>query len=461
MINFVEIERIVRKLPISYYAGRNISITCSRTAESSFYDLLRDSITISYPAIKEELKNATSPTENTVRATVYHELSHALITPKDITPNPIINVFEDERIETYFEGYYLNVDFKEAIRNLNGWDGVSPADPNDLFSVYYHAMRYRDTTDEKKEWIENYFLELERYGSPKNINIEDCTKETWEYITGVSYGEYLKEHTVYQVTEMEGEINSEEQLGKEHDNQEGKQNSKRGIERYIFSFNNKLVDRDDNFTKAITILFDNFNRKTQGGSAYQTYSGVINPRNIAREDYRYFDRLAKQTGNNKFGSLHLNLFLDCSGSFVPNQYYANQVLKALCEMEDKYPYFTFDVIACGVGQQLLEHHDRAIECNSGTYLTREVEPLFRRLQKPQTMNYNIVMYDGDCAPDTNVAGKANAFGVFDRPNCFIISDEENEVYIKNAVKSARVVITNRYMQNLKDNVIKALSLALS
>lgn len=336
-----------------------------------------------------------------------------------------------------------------------------PADPNDPFSVFYHAMRYRDTTPELQGFINNT-LEQSFY-NVRNTNIESYTRYMWERITGTNYDEYLKEHTSYVVVEGEGERadKSEEalegaELGKPHD-----EANKRDDIPNPFNFTNRLVARDDNFTKAIAILFDNFNKKTQGGSTYQTYSGVINPRNIAREDYRYFDRLAKQTGNNKFGSLHLNLFLDVSGSFYYNQKYTNQILKALCEMEDRYSYFTFDVIACGVGQQLLPRHDRAIQCEGGTYLTRDIEQLFHKMQKPQTMNYNIMLYDGDCEPDQNVAGKANAFGVLDKPNCFIISDPENEIYIKRAVHSAKTIISTNYKKELKDNILKALQLALS
>lgn len=457
MINFATVEGIVKSLPIGYYARRNVSLTCSRTAESSHYDLLKDAITISYPAIAQMVENAVNLTEESIRATVYHELSHALITPRDVKPNPIINVFEDERIESYFEGYYLDVDFKQSVRHLNGWDGKTPADPNDPFSVYYHAMRYRDTAPAVVDWIEDTLNSIHSHPNPKEVDIEYWAQETWEVITHTNYKDYLKQHTEYNVVEIESAGNEEKVLGKEHD----EPSHDAGNQKKAFSFNDRLVERDDDFTKAIAILFDNFNKKTQGGSAYQTYSGAINPRNIAREDYRYFDRLAKQTGNNKFGSLHLNLFLDCSGSFAYNQRQANQILKALCEMEDKYSYFTFDVIACGIGQQLLERHDRAIDCAGGTELTRDVEPLFRKLQKPQTMNYNIVLYDGNCNPDRNVAGKANAFGVFDKANCFIISDPSNKIFIEDAVRSARVIISKNYTTQLKSNLLKALQMALS
>lgn len=455
-ISFAKVESIVKSLPIGYYAKRKVPVFCDRKSQDSYYDLLKDTITISYPSIAAALEKVELPTEKMIRGVVYHELSHALISPKDIEVNPIINVFEDERIETRFEGYYLDVDFKENIRALNGWDGKTHANPNDPFSVFYHALRYRDTAPEKAKWIEDSMKCWALYGNVSKWYIEQWARSAWWYITETSYDEYVKEHQneiEVPVKEIEGE--DEEERGKEHDNKK-----KAGKKENPFNFNNRLISRDDNFTKAISILFDNFNKKTQGGAAYQTYSGVINPRNIAREDYRYFDRLAKQVGNNKFGSIHLNLFLDVSGSFKRNEDEANQVLKALCEMEDTYKFFSFDVIACGIGQKLLSHHNRAIECDSGTRLTSEIEPLFRKLQKNQTMNYNIVMYDGDCAPGMLSNGR-NAFNVFDKPNCFIISDDENESYIAEAVKTARVVISQHYVEELKNNVLKALQLALS
>ena len=39
-------------------------------------------------------------------------------------------------------------------------------------------------------------------------------------------------------------------------------------------------------------LFYGYNKRSSGGSAFQAYSGVLNPRNAARDDYRYFDRMA-------------------------------------------------------------------------------------------------------------------------------------------------------------------------
>lgn len=455
MVSYAYVEGIVKSLPIGYYAGRGVSVQCSKDAESSYYDLLEDAITISYPAIAKTMKNAASTNESIIRAIVYHELSHALLTPKDCKPNAIINIVEDERIETYFQGYYLGVDFKQTVRALNGWDGKTKADPNNPFSVFYHTIRYRDNDDLRKiNVVENYILQLCK-DKLKGESLEYYSKQLWEIITETPY-----EDAVEKFFGGEGQQVVEVECG-EDEKERGQKNDKGAAKNKIKHFFKKnCITRDDDFTKSVAILFDSFNRKTGGGTAYQTYSGIINPRNAAREDCRFFDRLSTQTGNNKFGSLHLNLFLDCSGSFTYNVDATNQVLKALCEMEQKYNYFTFDVVACGVGQELLTKHDRAIHAEGGTELTADIVPLFNRLQKPQTANYNIIMYDGDAEPQ-KIAGKANAFGAFDRTNCFIISDMENKDYITKAVKNAKVVFTEQYVNDLKKNVLAALALALS
>lgn len=460
-VSFAYVEGVVKTLPIGYYAKRKVFVNCDRNAPSSFYDPLRDSITISYPQIAQGLMHSTQITENAIRAMVYHEVSHAIATPKDLKMNSIINVFEDERIETAFEGYYHGVDFKQNVREINGWDGIEKPDPNDPFSVYYHAMRFRDTTPE----LQTYIQDAIEYCGSSPYSIVQCAKSTWECITNTSYDDFVEKQKqkenegasgTVEVKRIAGEPNGEPR-GKLHD---GKGNGA-GKELNDFNFDRIFIDRDDDFTQKVAILFENFNKKCVGGTAIQTYSGIINPRNIVRNDYRYFDRIAKNVGNNKYGSIHINLFLDCSGSFCNNERATNQVLKALTEMENRYRFFTFTVIACAVGQKVLDNGCRAIKANGGTQLTRDIEPMFRRLQKPQSMNYNIVMYDGDADPDRNVAGKENAFGVFDKSNCFIISDYENQRHIEKAVKGARVVYSDDYVNELKDNVLKALSLALS
>lgn len=443
-VSFARVERIVKTLPIGYYAKRKVAVSCDREIDTSFYDPLHDKIVISYQQIAEGLKNTIQITENAIRAMLYHELSHAILTPNDLRMNSIINVFEDERIETHFEGYYMGVDFKQNVREINNYHGEA-ADPNNPWSVYYNAIRFRDTTPELQEYIDNTM----RVCRSISWDIEQRTKESWERITGTPYEPVqFKNDPILILTDEEG-------------NPDQKKNDKKADKiRNPFIFELNVIDRDDDFTKTISILFENFHKKCCGGTAAQSYSGILNPRNVAREDYRYFDRIARNNGINKFGAFHLNLFLDCSGSFCGNQDATNQVLKALTEMESQYKFFTFSVIACGVGQKVLPQNNRALECGGGTELTAEIEKQFREVQRHNAMNYNIVMYDGDADPHKNVTGKANAFGVFDKPNCFIISEESNRKYIEAAVKGARIVYSENYLKELKGNVIKALQLAL-
>lgn len=442
MVSFAAIEKMVKTLPIGYYARRKIFVKCDKEVECSFYDPLRDSITISYQQIEKGLKNTKQATESSIRAMVYHEVSHAITTPRELEMNNIINVYEDERIETLFAGYYMDVDFKQNVREINNWDGISHADPNDPWSVFYHAIRFRDTSPEINALIDGCINE---YNSGFSYKIKNSAFYLWERITGTPYEP--KKYSSPTLNEISGE-EGEEVRGIQNDKPAGKKKN-------LFDFERNQIERDDSFTQSVEVLFENFNKKCVGGTAIQTYSGVLNPRNVARNDCRYFDRIARNVGNNKFGAIHLNLFLDCSGSFENNQYATNQVLKALTEMENRYKFFDFTVIACAAGQKILNDNSRAINCGGGTCLTQEIFTQFKQVQKQNAMNYNIVMYDGDADPE------GDAFTAFSKPNCFIISEKENKKYIDRDVKGARVVYSEDYLKELKGNVLKALQLALS
>ena len=79
------------------------------------------------------------------------------------------------------------------------------------------------------------------------------------------------------------------------------------------------------------------------------------------------------------------------------------------------------------------------------------------MQKPNTFNYNIACFDGDACSD---GGRGDhGFGAFDHNNCVIISDDDNERYISQDVKSAKVIYTTDYAEELIDNVVTALSKA--
>lgn len=162
---------------------------------------------------------------------------------------------------------------------------------------------------------------------------------------------------------------------------EGKGRKVKSIVREVFernfdsSWNKEMI-------KDILPIITNFNKKNCGGSAMASYSGVINPRNVARGDYKFFDRKAQERGVNKFGSVHLNLFLDESGSFCSNESKANQLISALAQAEKIDKNFSFDIVYCGMGERLVkDKHHRTMKCGGGNDLDVEIFNIYRRLQK--------------------------------------------------------------------------------
>ena len=66
---------------------------------------------------------------------LYHELSHVILTPRTIfvrrneEERDIINIFEDERIETLLQKFYIKVDFKDFVKQFNGWNKIMEMTP--------------------------------------------------------------------------------------------------------------------------------------------------------------------------------------------------------------------------------------------------------------------------------------------------------------------------------------------
>ena len=158
-------KTILKTVPISYYTGRNIDTEISTTADTSYYEPLIDKITISYKGMESmfEKMKSSDDLEECIRSVLYHEISHALITPKglmstrDETDAYIFNVFEDERIETVFKDYYYGVNFKKNIVLMNNYEGQKPTN---AFEAFYHTVRFRSGKREHLNIVDNI---IEKY----------------------------------------------------------------------------------------------------------------------------------------------------------------------------------------------------------------------------------------------------------------------------------------------------------
>ena len=169
------IKNIFNTLPTGYYLGRPVTIQFDSVSTQSYYDPAKDMINISGPMIFEAIKNVdvdNDTLEMLVRGVVYHELSHVILTPanlmRHVSNTRIMNVFEDERIETLCADVYMNTDFKTTVKIINGYTG--PTLPKNAFDAFYQAVRFHNCSPEILKKIMNI---IKKYASMAN------TQENW------------------------------------------------------------------------------------------------------------------------------------------------------------------------------------------------------------------------------------------------------------------------------------------
>lgn len=467
-----EVEKVIKTLPISYYAFKEMPVRLT-DEDRTYINLSNFAINISYPMVRKamedaERKGVEMDAESVCRALLYHEVSHALLTPMDMKNNPAYyNVFEDERIETILRDYYINVDFKANVKHICGWD--EPCEPRSADEAFFQTVRFRYGKKRHLDKVEqiircysslNYTrshasgITLDLYEHDIKDLYEDIVKdfkgkeekkeERVEDYPSSGEGYPAKDTIECTVEAIKKQFNIGEELSPDFVEE-------RAIQK---QFANKYYDY-------FYPLFYGYNKRSSGGSAFQAYSGVLNPRNAARDDYRYFDRMAQEKGNNRYGSMNLNLFIDTSGSFSSNQTQVNGLLEALERLENRFKFFTFELITCNVGEQLRQRDMRRIGCNGGNWLDENVIPIWRKVQKLNTSNYNIVLFDGDAYTDSHILHTPAApMTVFDYGNVTLITDPSNEDEVKKC-KRAKVVVTYDYAGELERYVKRAVQFALS
>ena len=479
-----EVEKVIKTLPISYYAFKEMPVRLT-DEDKTYINLSNFAINISYPMIRKamedaERKGVEMDAESVCRALLYHEVSHALLTPMDMKNNPAFyNIFEDERIETILHDYYINVDFKANVKHLCGWD--APHEPHSADEAFFQTVRFRYGKKrhlEKVEQIINCYSNLNStrsHASGSTLGFyEDEIKKLYEDIAEDFIKEKEKEKKEEEKRGEEGEGEGEK---KKYSHPGGRcaedriESTVRAIKEQFnmggslssFSIEKKAIQKQfaNKYYDYFYPLFYGYNKRSSGGSAFQAYSGILNPRNAARDDYRYFDRMALEKGNNRYGSMNLNLFIDTSGSFSSNQAQVNGLLEALERLENRFKFFTFELITCNVGEQLRRRDMRRIGCNGGNWLDEDIIPIWRKVQKLNTSNYNIVLFDGDAYTDSHIIHTPAApMTVFDYGNVTLITDPSNKDEAKKC-KRAKVVVTYDYAKELERYVKRAVQFALS
>ena len=494
-LSFAKCESIVNTLPIGFYTGRRVGISIDKDAETSFYDPMEDKIVVSYPIIAMRMKQTPEGTcdeEEAVRSMLYHEVSHAILTPaNELTNSFQLNCMEDERIETVLRHYYHGVDFRKQLLDIHG--GQVPQ-ATDAQSAYFNAVRFGLGTDKVKTEVNRILEEYAKINratcGTRCYNYEDDVDDLWNLIRK----EYKSHPEEFQPQSGSGEGNpqemdkmgeSKEAQGNENKNSEGENGeseeskSYKGeprecelspdeIKKMIGAALGSNPDLDQaqvaklaEFQKTVEMIIGNFNKKNKGGSGINAYSGVFNPRAVARKDYRFFERAMTTQGNNKFGTCHLNLIIDSSGSFYDNVPLTNGILTVLSEIERKNRNFSMDVAFINEGFHLCESvRERKMVADGGNDIPDNIKEILMKLQKPQTCNYNIILFDGDAI--CNRMGRYDGnklFGAFDMKQTTLITDPDNEQYMHPPFTSAKVVVTQNYTTELIDHIIHALTIA--
>ena len=138
----------------------------------------------------------------------------------------------------------------------------------------------------------------------------------------------------------------------------------------------------------------------------------------------------------------------------------NYTLEDVIEQFKGYNPVPQNVVFCGYGERGVQSpKDRVLDCDGGNCLDSKIFEIYRKLQKPNTYNYNIVLFDGDAYSSGYRGQKRDGFRAFDFSNCTIISDRENERYISKWVTKAKVIYTKQYTKELLTNIQNTLTRA--
>ena len=487
-------EEILKKyidiLPISYYLGRKINIGITNDS-ASYHSPLENLIRVSLPQINK-LTYKTKPTkrdiERGIRTLLYHEISHAILTPCEKTQinHTMFNVFEDERIETLLGNYYRDVDFKDFVRRINDYD--PSIDPKNEFEYFYRVVRFRDGEETLVDRVERIindarFISSNTFQGENGYSFidyqedidklyKDCTDYFLAHYERVS--EPNLDDNVEVIIITKDSINSEDiKQGIKFDTNGRK--VKVLIDPSVEDDIKELLDDVLGFSKSENLKtgYDQDNidctfkskireiisrvkdRGKKIGNTLNTYSGRLTPRLTINNDYKWFKRENMGEDRGEVGQLVLNLFIDVSGSFIPNEAKMNGILEELENLETELKNkFKFNLITMGYSINHIKEN-RRISCSGGTILDLSWKDTYDMVQDSRNKCINIIMFDGECFDNSN----AHVFSIFDGNRNTIISDISNSSAINRYCTNAKHIYlsSNLYTSKIEESILETLS----
>ena len=500
-------QDVLKTLPVGYYLGHPVSLRLDPTGDSTHIELDCERVTVSYKNICTALENAPDDIdpEPIIRALLYHEISHALLTPRCLLfgfnlnfitkccsrykncddkaayiwdhIHDIINIFEDERIETTCRNYYMNVDFKRLLVLLNG-------DPKDFMNrdpigKFFALVRYRIGSTEQLNTVSSIIKQF--YGA--TYTMEHCeiyAKSIIKLFASMLPSNFQYQHNneqdndAMQDAQKNGSVQDDQNDSTENQASpapltDGQVDAiARAIEEKLtacqitieksrikeafkkLSTNKEAAAIRDQFERVIQTALNKHKAQSSGSLGY---SGRIDPRSVANKDYRWFAKKTQGSSVKRFSKIQFNLFCDDSGSFWDSKLKMNAVIIALKELAATNHDIQVKVIHCGNGITVPDQESPWLQCRDSSHFDDNIQKIYKEAQRPDATNINMVVFDGEFHMCGNIT-ESKAFGTFNHPNCIIVSDTDNEDAFNNYAPQARkTFITERYADTFISQLI--------
>lgn len=183
-------QSIIDTLPLANYLRvATIKVVFDEEAPTSYFNPYDFEIHIALCNIANLLNNSKCPViseadlEKHCRNLLYHEISHAILTPKNLKPTcanrcrhpesfpnwpkeldaDMSNIIEDERIETILKNYYYGVNFRKNITTLCEYK------EEENFKMFvFNALRFRQCKADQKvinNLFDNYINATKKYNA--------------------------------------------------------------------------------------------------------------------------------------------------------------------------------------------------------------------------------------------------------------------------------------------------------
>lgn len=510
-VTYNQVKKILDTLPIGYYLGHAIPpVKLSKESDSTYINQITEEITVSFRNVQAMLKNAPDDidVESVVRGLLYHEVSHAVLTPHmtfiddftqrvcfgnntyDLFVNlrrayykkfncqlplsvskDIINIVEDERIETLLKDYYLNVDFRKNVVLLNGiTDPEKELENADLLKRIFLVCRYHVGTEEELKLLTgliSFYTDLTNKSEDQRIE---------GYLNCIE----MFAITVLRNVNIPAQQNNQNQQSsdnKRSDNEESKDDQSNGtpspVEISDLFKNNPRIGKEageirDKLKKLSTnqkaarcadrlnrIITTAMNKRKMRSGAHTAYAGNIDPRLCSNTDYRWFTKKSTTGAGKRFDKININLFCDNSASFEDDENNLNGLIVTLLKLAEQNKDLTVTTTHINRSIRIGTKEDMFVHCDGGTSLDDSIKTIYPSLQKPNATNWNVVVFDGYCQKPKN-------FAVFNHPNVIMVVDDSNESTIKKYCPQTRSkIITGNYAEEFEQTVLALLEQALS